>query len=248
MNFKTDGLILTQQTIKENDKMVTVLTKSEGIIRCFVRKAMLINGPLCGATQPLSYSRLTIYSGRGRYIIDEADPIALFFDLRLDLEKFALSQYFCEIAMLMIPEGSPADQFLSLLLNSLYMLSRGTKPDLLIKAVFEMRFMSIAGFMPAIMCCDKCGSYEADTMYFLYNDAKILCDSCCNGAEDGIALSRGALTAVRTATLAEPKKIFSFGISERALAEFADCAEKYLLTHIGQDIRTLEFYKKIRTI
>lgn len=246
MRFKTDGLILTEQTIKENDKLVTVLTRSNGIIRCFVRNAKLLKGRLCTATQSLCYSRLSVYFGRDRYIIDDAEPVELFFDLRSDLEKMALAQYFCEIAMHMIPEGSEADEFLSLILNSLYMLSKGKKPDLMVKAVFEMRFMSLAGYMPDLVCCDSCKCYDEDIMHFLHNRGKLLCEKCYIGGEESTALSRGALTALRTAVFAEPKKIFAFSVSGDSLAQFADCAEKYLLMHAERNMNALEFYKRVR--
>ncbi len=246
MRFKTDGLILTEQTIKENDKLVTVLTRSNGIIRCFVRNAKLIKGHRCTATQTLSYSRLSVYSGRDRYIIDEAEPIELFFDLRLDLEKLSLAQYFCEAAMYMLPENTPTDEFLSLILNSLYLLSKGQKNDLLIKAVFEMRFMCLAGYMPDLVCCRKCSCYEADTMFFLPEEGYLVCSDCCSGEHLGYALSRGALTAMRNAAYAEPKKIFSFSLSENSLMQLADCTENYFLMHTDKHLKTLEFYKKVR--
>lgn len=246
MRLRMDGLILTEQTIKENDKLVTVLTRTNGIIRCFVKNAKLLKGRLCTATQSLSYSKLMIYCAKDRYIIDEAEPIELFYNLRLDLEKFALAEYFCEIVLHMIPEGVDSGQFLSLILNSLYVLSKGTKPDLMVKAVFEMRFLSIAGYMPDLVCCEKCNCYEADVMHFLYNEGKLICGKCYTGGRDSIALPRGALTAVRTAVFADPKKIFSFSVSDNSLMQFADCAEKYMLLHTERNMNALDFYKKIR--
>ena len=245
MRFKTDGLILTEQTVGEN-KLVTVLTRTNGIILCFVKNAKLLKGRLCTATQSLSYSKLMIYYTRDRYIIDEAEPIELFYTLRFDLEKFALAEYFCEIVLHMIPEGVDSDQFLSLILNSLYILSRGKKPDLMVKAVFEMRFLSLAGYMPNLVCCDICNCYEADTMHFLYNEGKLICGKCYTGGCDSIALSRGALTALRTAVFADAKKIFSFSVSEPSLMLFADCAEKFMLLHTERNMNALDFYKKVR--
>ena len=56
--------------------------------------------------QTLCYSRLTIYEGRDKYIIDEAEPIELFYGLRADLGRLALAQYFCELSMHTVPENS----------------------------------------------------------------------------------------------------------------------------------------------
>ena len=247
MKFSTDGLILTEQTIMENDRLVTVLTRSNGIIRCFVRGAKHHGNKNQSATQTLCYSRLTIYSGKNRYTIDDAEQMELFFGLREDLESLALAQYFCELAITFVPEGAGADEYLSLILNSLYMLCQKTKPFLMIKAVYELRLMTVAGFMPDLVCCKKCWCYEAQEMYFLFGEGKLLCGNCYQGEPDSIRLSAGALTAMRHSIYAEPKKLFSFNISESSLGQLADCAERYLLSRSERSsFNSLDFYKTIR--
>ena len=81
MKIKTNGLILNEQTIGENDKLVTVLTETNGIIRCFAKGAKLLKSRKGIAVQTFSYSRLSIYHGRDEYIIDEVESIKLFFVL-----------------------------------------------------------------------------------------------------------------------------------------------------------------------
>ena len=39
MQIYTDGLIIKEQSIGESDRLVTVLTREEGLLRAFVRKA-----------------------------------------------------------------------------------------------------------------------------------------------------------------------------------------------------------------
>ena len=39
MKFQTDGLIIREQNIGENDKLVWVLTKSHGVLRAFAKGA-----------------------------------------------------------------------------------------------------------------------------------------------------------------------------------------------------------------
>lgn len=37
-------------------------------------------------------------------MIDDAEPIEVFFGLRRDIAALSLAQYFCELAYLMVPE------------------------------------------------------------------------------------------------------------------------------------------------
>ena len=138
MQMETDGLMIGEQSVGESDRLVTVLTRDEGVVRAFARQAKRTGSTKVSATQLFCYSRLTLYKGREKYIIDDARPIELFFDLRRDIERLALAQYFCELARSLAPQEAPAGDFLRLLLNSFHFLSKGMRPPLLLKAVVEM--------------------------------------------------------------------------------------------------------------
>ena len=119
MKFQTDGLIIREQNIGENDKLVWVLTKSHGVLRAFAKGAKSLKSAKCAPTSLLSYSRLSFYKGRESYIIGDARPLRVFARLRADVKKMCLAQYFCELALTVCPREQPAETFLSLVRNSL---------------------------------------------------------------------------------------------------------------------------------
>ena len=94
MRTNTDGLILKEHNIGEKDKLVTVLTRHNGLVRAFVRGAKSVNNRKNSSTGMFCFSKLCLYKTKESYIIDEAEPIELFFELRNDLEKLSLAQYF----------------------------------------------------------------------------------------------------------------------------------------------------------
>ena len=95
MRLTTEALIIRENNnIGEADRFVTALTKDLGVVRASARGARNLKNRNASATQLLSYSRLSLYKGREKYIIDDAEPLQVFFDLRSDLEKLALAQYF----------------------------------------------------------------------------------------------------------------------------------------------------------
>lgn len=245
MKINTDGLILKEQTIGERDKLLTILTRSNGIIRCFAKGAKLLKGHKCTATQALAFSRLTLFIGREKYILDEAEAVEIFYPLRCDLEKLALAQYFCELAMYIVHENEPADAYLRLILNALHFLANDKRPRLLIKAVYEMRIMELAGFMPDLVCCDHCKTYEADTMYFLVGTANLLCSECYRGETPAVALSKGALTAMRYSIYSDFEKLFAFTASDTSISAFATASEQYILYLTEQKYNSLDFFKSL---
>ena len=69
----------------------------------------------------------------------------MFPELRNDLELLSLASYFAQAADVLSPEGEENPPFVSLLLTALYALGRLGLPQKLVKAVFELRAMSLRG-------------------------------------------------------------------------------------------------------
>ena len=169
MQLETDGLVIAEQSIGESDRLVTVLTRDEGIVRAFARQAKKSGSTKVSATQLFCYSRFTIYKGREKYIIDDARPAELFFDLRRDIECLALAQYFCQLAVELVPEGVESADFLRLVLNALHFLCRGTRPQAVLKAIVELRMLSEAGYglTARILDASRCGVPQARKRFIL---------------------------------------------------------------------------------
>ncbi len=246
MKFRTEGLIIKEQNIGEQDKLVFALTKSNGVIKAFVRGAKNIKNQKCASTSLLSYSRLTIYKGRDSYIIGEAGTIRIFSKLRSDVRKMCLAQYFCELALTICPREQKSDAFLSLILNSLYLLSENKRSAELVKPCFEMRLASMAGYMPDLRICRDCGEYMADTMYFLPRLGVLECGNChIKSGELAIPMNPSMLTALRHTIYADDNKLFSFALSQQGLDVLNQVSESYLKYRFEKDFKTLTFYKTI---
>ena len=244
MRFDTEGLVILEKYVGESDRLVTILTRQKGVLRAFARRADRMKSGKLSATRLFSYSRFTVFEGREKYIIDDAEPIEVFFGLRNDIARLSLAQYFCELAGALAPQEAEAGDFLRLMLNALYLLGKGERPNRIVKAAVEMRIMSLAGYQPDLVCCSECGCYEAETMHFLPRSGKLLCGSCYRpqGAEPTFLLHRGAMTALRHTVYSEFEKLFSFRVSPDAEHELTAASEHYVLETLQRGFRTLDFY------
>lgn len=247
MQFKTEGLVIKEQVVGESDRLVTLLTKDEGVIRAFARKAKSLKDSKNAGTQLLCFSKFTIYKGKDKYIVSDAFPQEVFFDLRNDILNLSLAQYFCELAYELVPEGVDAAEYLRVILNSLHFLAKGMRPPLLLKSITEMRLLSIAGYMPNLVCCENCGVYEAPKMYFLINSGKIYCDKCFeNTGQPYAELGPSALHAMRHIIYSDIEKLYSFSISDEAQQELDAACEAYIVATLQKRPKTLEFYLSLK--
>ena len=246
MRFKTKGLILRQQNIGERDKLVWVLTDSHGIIRAFARGAKNIKSAKSAGTGLLAYSDLSVFEGRDSYSIDEASAIEQFIGLRSDVELLALAQYFSELCLNLCPSGQEAQEHLRLMLNALYLLSTRKRPPLQIKVCFEMRLITLTGYMPDLVMCADCGEYESDEMVFVPHTGKLYCSSCADkSGVQGVRLPKAAITALRHTVYADFEKLFSFELKDELLAPLSFAAERYVARMTQKDYPTLTFYKQL---
>jgi len=241
MKINTDGLILKSSQTGEQDRLVTILTRDLGVVRAFAHGAAKAKGRSASATETLCYSTFTLSENKGTYSVSEATPVELFFELRSDIERVSLAQYFCEVAMSLAVEGEESSSFLRLILNSLYLLAKGLRDVRFIKAVFELRIMTLSGFMPDTESCCECGETQIARPLFDINGGVIRCDGC----GGGFAITNGVLGAMRHICTAEESRIFSFELGEESLQILSDVAERYLLSQCDRSFTALDFYKNL---
>lgn len=245
MFYTTKGLILRETQYKESDKLLDVLTADLGKLTVKARGVRRKNSPLRSGCQLLTYSELTLFEKNGYYTVNEAEPLELFGGLRTDIELLSLGSYFAQLLGTVSAEDRVNPELLSLGLNSLYALSALKKPQGLVKAAFELRLMALSGFAPDLEGCAICGDPSADHFYFL--QGILLCGGCPKpqGPGECRRLSRGTLEAMRHILSCDPKRLFSFTLPEETLKELGEDTEQFLLSQLGQNFYTLDFYKRL---
>lgn len=245
MKFRTDGLIIKEMNIGEQDKLVHVLTKSHGVVGAFAKGAKNIKNQKCAPSSLLSYSQLTLYKGRDSYTVGDARVLRTFSGLRSDIKKMCLAQYFCELALTICPREQPADPFLRLMLNSLYLLSENKRQPELVKPCLEMRMTAMAGYLPDLRMCSVCGEYTAPRMFFLPRRGALECSSCHTSFDDAVLMSEAALRALRHTVYADDDKLFSFALSDEGLQMLNRASESYIQYRFEKEFKTLVLYKTI---
>ena len=241
----TKGLILREVRYKEADRMLTVLTETEGKISAKARGALRKSSRSAAATQQLTWSELTLFGNRGKWTVNEGTVLEGFPGLRDEIEKLALGSYFAECLEAFAVEDQPDPELLQLGLNSLYALSEGLGEPAKIKAAFELRLSCLAGFQPDLRACAVCGKTEPEDPVLDLEEGVICCRTC-RRAGSGVLLDPRALQAMRYVTAAPAKRLFSFEWTEQNRKDFSRAAELYLQAHAERSFPTLAYYKQFQ--
>lgn len=239
------GLVLRERTLGENDKFLDILTDSLGLITVCAKGVKKANAKNSACSQMFSYATFCVSQSKDRYILNSSEPIRIFYDLRLDVEKFALASYFAELAMYTATPDQPNEGVLRLILNSLHFLSEGKRENELLKCIFEMRLMSEIGLVPNLIGCCECLTYSAENMQFDLKYGKLYCENCC-GARDlknFEVLNPTLLHAIRYIALTDMERLFSFKLSCEYLPILSNITERYVRIQLDKRFQTLDFYK-----
>ena len=247
MFLTTRGLVLREVRYKEADRILTVLTDTDGRLTVKARGALRRGSKTAAATQLLCWSDMTLFQNRGKWTVNEASTIEEFKGLRDDIAALSLGSYFAECLEALSEEEVPDGAVLQLGLNSLYALANRMYSPELIKAAFETRLMCLSGYEPDLTACAVCGKENPDEPAFSVENGILCCKKCRGPAMGETALiSPRALSALRYFVCAEPKKLLAFPIEGEELDGLSAAAERYFLRQTERRFGSLDYWKKVK--
>lgn len=250
MNIEVKGIIIKEANYKDNDKILTIFTAERGIISAVARGCKKIKNRVGAMLQVFSYCSFALSTTSSGYFVQDAVVNEVFFGLRENLEKLALAQYFCELTFALAPEYPNSQDFLKLLLNSLFYLSNGEKNDKILKSIFELRGCSMCGYEPNLVGCAECKKYIAPTMNFFIDKGALLCEECKKYEESAntYKIPEPVVLSLKYILYSPIEKIFSFKISDLCRKTLSEITEKYIMFHLNYKFKSLDFYNNLTNL
>ena len=154
--YKATGIVLKGSSLKENDRLITVLTPEYGLIRAVAPGAKKYKSQLRGRTELFVVNELLIIKGRSLDKIIQADTLYTYPGLSRDIGKLATAQYLAELSLALAVDEQPQPDLYQLLNEHLRRVERFPVGEsvypYLSQAVFHL--IAIAGLTPQIFeCC-----------------------------------------------------------------------------------------------
>lgn len=235
---RENGLIIKQNDYGEGHRRLSIFTESYGIIKAVSYGAKKQKRSSAASSQLLCFGEFELYlSGRDFANVNSIDVKESFAPVSEDILKLSLCAYLLDITYAMIGEGNPDPHILRTLLNILYAMAYRDEPLQKLKAVYELRLMTLGGYMPDLSACG-CGR-KSDI--FDFDKGSMACAKC--RSKNSVRLNESIYRAMKFITTAEDKRLLSFTASEELLETLGEIAEKYLMAHIERDFQSLGYYK-----
>ena len=243
------GLVLREVPYKESSRILTVLTDTDGKMTVSANGAKRKGSKTAAASQLIAYSEMTLSGSRGRWYLNDASTIELFEKLRIDICSLALGTYFAELLETVVNEDMPDPEMLRLGLNCLFLLSKGRFPPEIIKPVFELKLMCLAGYEPMLDGCAVCGSTEPERPLFDLSGGAVCCASCRSSMPGRKAeLCADSLKAMRHILSAQGASAFSFTLPTASLERLMRASEEYVSECLERHFRSLQYYYDLKIV
>lgn len=142
------GMVLSVMPIGENDKRVTLLTRELGKITAFARGARRANSPMLASTEPFAFGQFLVYEGKTSYNIVKTDISHYFREIANDPDAAMLGFYFLELADYYSFENLDGTEEVALLFYTMKALLSDAFDNRLVRRVFELKTLVIAGEYP----------------------------------------------------------------------------------------------------
>ena len=252
------GLVLRSCDIGEADRLITVFSSEMGNLTAMVKGARSLKNKNMSSTLQFCYSSFVLMKKGDKYWVKESSLIESFFNLRNTIEGLSLAGYIVEV-LADVTTATPEVDLLRLSLNSLYAISEGKHSLDKIKAAFEIRAMSIIGYMPDVLTCRSCEEKGGD-FFFDIMSGNIECFNChqkavaqhkdkdVNPSEAKIIriISEGAKAALTYCINCPLERLLSFNLLPDDMDLFAKAVEDYLVNQLERTFKSLEFYKEVK--
>lgn len=228
--IKTTGIVIKEIDFKDNDKIITILTKDLGKISAMVKGAKKTNSPYLASSQYLVYSEFVLFQGKTFYHVNSTTVLDTFYDLRVDYDKLNYAFDMTKLLFTVCQENEKCEEVLKLFLNVLFFLKEGKKNPKLLLNIFKLRLLNCIGYRPYLKNCCKCNKEIEDKYYYSVRDKGMICENCYINSDkkDTIILKKATYMAIAYIGSVTLKRVFSFEVSEEVNKELTNFINIYI--------------------
>jgi DNA repair protein RecO (recombination protein O) len=251
-NQSTPAILLRRIAFGDYDLIVTLFTQAQGKTSAIAKSAKKSVKRFCGVLEPFSLLNvvLTQSKRKGMSVLQEASLENPFFRIREDIIKTAYASYWAELIYLWMAEGEPQEPLYQLMLHVLAELNHGETPVEVLSILFQMRFLSLAGFRPNFDHCHACKTCLDQIRHasVVSDPSKggIACPTCEYPTKGRLEISKGTLKQLMWTDGGDLERAARVRFAPAAIAEGLNFLETFVPFHIGKAPKSLKVLRDVR--
>jgi DNA repair protein RecO (recombination protein O) len=246
--YEAAAFILSSLDYGESDRIVTLFTDRYGKIKGIAKGARRSRKRFANTIELFSQTRVIFSRNRadGLFLIEDADVIDHYPNIRDDLEKTLAASYMIELTEQFAVEGKSSIKIFVLLHDFLqYLGCEKFKEEIL--RFFELRIMQLSGYDPVLGKCVSCHIPldNIEKPCFSAADGGIICMACNRHYADALPVARGTLKMLLMGKEMEIQKINRLNLSGQSQQESRKIMGHFIRFILGKELKSATIIQEI---
>ncbi|MCF2971570.1 DNA repair protein RecO [Synechococcus sp. Nb3U1] len=187
--YRVTGINLKGIPLGESDRIITILTREQGLIRAVAKGSRKQPSKLGGRMEQFVINDLLIARGRWPAQTDasqrlqriaQAETLQSFPRLSRSLAHLTAAQYLAEVTLILALSDQTQDDLFVLLVEHLERLEQAPDPQVVLPLLTHglYHLLALAGFAPQVQACHYCRGELAGDVFFSPKSGGMVCEPC----------------------------------------------------------------------
>ncbi len=253
-HYETEGILLESFDLGESDRLLSFCTRDHGKLKGIAKGARRSRRRFVGRLEPGTHLRIFFhYSEKSELVrIDDAALVEDFAGLRDDIERFAVACYLLELTGAFTRPGMRQAGVFELLRGFMDLMADGGDTSLLPR-FFEVKLLSLLGYMPDFDGCVSCGTGLAGPGTggrLVFNSVKggILCHACAEIDPATSSISPGTAKFIQAVARMKRGNLKRLRPGPFFLREAGPLLDGFIRARLGHGLKTRAFMEQMKNL
>lgn len=238
---KTLAVVIKTADFKDNDRMVTLLTKDYGKMSAKVRGAKKQTSKLFFASSLFCCGEYGFYEKNNFFGIKSFHIKYSFAHLQNDYDMFSAACFIADTVNAIAQEDFEAPKLFALTVNALYALDNEQVSWRCAVGYYIQRLLFIEGIYPSLEACVFCGRVNELTR-FSHDHGGVVCAVCAKN-HGGTYVDREVISALLDMREIMPRDMGKVSFDKRIEKKLTRVLVEYLEHTLGKPLKSSRFIK-----
>jgi DNA repair protein RecO (recombination protein O) len=238
-------VVLQRNELGESDRIVTLLTCDQGILRALAPAARRSKKRFGGCLELFCRIEASITDkGAGKLArLEEAALLDSHEAIKTDLLAIAHGSYLAELILVFWGERDEAEKAHALLCKNLKRLEDGPLSTQELRQ-FELQVLSLAGFAPSLDACLDCGAQSSRQWLFDHDRGGVICKNCMESTR-GPRIETVTPSVLKLLQALQKGGRVPFEASPQTRGAARALLGRIIQGHAGRQLRAREFLRQL---
>lgn len=241
MLIRVEGIVIRSIDYGEGNKILTLYSREAGKISVMARGAKKAKSRHTAISQLFTHGEFVCFrSGTSMGTLNSGEILNSYHRLREDLHKTAHAAYLMELTDRMTGDHERHSPLFNQLKAALDALDEDKDPQI-VTHIYELKTLSVAGYMPQLEACLSCGATEGQMALSLHHGG-IVCGRCRQSADPAaLGLSDGLLKLLRLLQQIDLRRLGRIEIKLETKQRLKQCVRQFLDAHVDVKWKSRQF-------